>query len=63
MWDTSRAAEIRQMTVPPPPMMDESEEQPGEMESIQVPTDNDIQPVEGKEKEMGVEAEPVKMKE
>jgi uncharacterized membrane protein len=51
MWDTSKAAEMKQMAVPPPPMMDECEAQLGEMGPITVPTDDEEEPTERQEKE------------
>ena len=63
MWDTSKAAEMKQMAVPPPPVLDESEAQLGEMGPIPVPADDEEEPVEGQEKEGQKEDRPVKIEE
>jgi uncharacterized membrane protein len=49
MWDTSRSAEMKQMAVPSPPMVNESHEQQGEIEPLLGPTDDDMQSIEENE--------------
>jgi uncharacterized membrane protein len=61
LWDTSRAAEMKQMVVPQPPVMAESEDQLGEVVPIQVPVGDEKQPVEEQEKEGEKEGGPVKI--
>lgn len=56
MWDTSRAAEMKQMAVPPPPMMDEGETRLGEMEPIPVPAVDEELSVEEHEKEGDIQS-------